>query len=142
MNVTINEGFPNIEIVINCPKKSDEICKIEMLLLMHDRQFLGVRDGQTHIIDRHDVLYFETVDKQCFIYTDTDVMESSLKLYEIVEQDIVFIRSSKSQVINIKKIKSLCPDFGGRLEVDMDNGEKIIVSRQYAKKLKERLGLK
>jgi len=142
VNVTINEGFPNIEVVINCPKKSDEICKIEMLLLMHDRQFFGVRDGQTHIIDRHDVLYFETVDKQCFIYTNTDVMVSSLKLYEIVEQDIAFIRSSKSQVINIKKIKSLCPDFGGRLEVDMDNGEKIIVSRQYAKKLKERLGLK
>ena len=103
-----------------------------------------MRDNQTHIIDRQDVLYFESVDKRCFIYTASDAYETSLKLYEIEEymSEMEFFRSSKSQVINILKIKSLCPDFGGRIEVVMENGEKLIVSRQYAKLLKERLNLK
>jgi len=141
INITINEGFPHVEIIINCPVKSDDVLKIETLIKSHDKNFIGVMDGRTHVIDKQNVLYFETVDRQCFVYTDNDVLESSLKLYEIEEQ-IGFVRSSKSQVVNIRRIKSLYPDFGGRLEVEMENGEKLIVSRQYAKIIKERLGLK
>ena len=77
-------------------------------------------------------------------YTAHDVYETPLKLYEIEEclADTGFFRISKSQIINILRITSLCPDFGGRIEVMMENGEKLIVSRQYSKSLKERLGLK
>ena len=144
MKIEINEGFPEIGVVINCSEVSDEVRKIETVLRYHDKKVVGVRNGQTHLIDRHDVLYFESVDKRCFIYTSDETYETSLKLYE-TEEDIsepCFFRSSKSQVINIMKIVSLCPDFDGRIEATMENGEKLIVSRQYAKLLKERLGLK
>jgi len=72
------------------------------------------------------------------------VYELPLKLYELEEilASAGFIRSAKSQVLNLYKIDSLCPDFGGRIEVTMQNGERLIVSRQYAKQLKERLGIK
>ena len=53
-----------------------------------------------------------------------------------------FIRNSKSQILNIAKIKSICPDFGGRIEAVMENDEILIISRQYSKILKERLSLK
>ena len=67
-----------------------------------------------------------------------------LKLYEIEEwlSGGSFFRNSKSQVVNLKKIKSLCPEFGGRIEAVLENGEILMVSRQYSKSLKERLGLK
>jgi len=53
-----------------------------------------------------------------------------------------FFRSSKSQILNIAKIETLCPDFGGRIEVTMENGYQLIVSRQYAKIFKKKVGLK
>ena len=114
------------------------------MLWGYDKKFSGVQNGQTHMIDKQEILYFESVDKRCFIYTANETYETSMKLYEIEEYmpETGFFRSSKSQIINIFKIASLCPDFGGRIEVIMENKEKLIVSRQYAKLLKERLGLK
>jgi DNA-binding LytR/AlgR family response regulator len=84
------------------------------------------------------------VDKRCFLYTADDVFETSLKLYEIEEvlADMGFFRNSKSQILNIAKIESLCPELGGRIEAIMENGYQLIVSRQYAKIFKEKVGLK
>lgn len=144
MKVTVNEGFPDTEVIINCPKKSDDILNMVALLQNHDKKLPGVKNGQTFLVDSRDVLFFDTVDKRNFIYTEDDIFDTSLRLYEIEEQlsGIGFIRCSKSMIINIAKIESLCPDFGGRMEVTMSNGERLIVSRQYTKLLKERLGLK
>ena len=143
MEIKIHEGFPDIEVIIKCPEATDEIKKMVSLLQETNQKLTGMKDGQIHLIDKQDVLYFESVDKRCFIYTAADVYETSLKLYEIEEllSDAPFIRSSKSQILNIMKITSLCPEFGSRLEAVLQNGEKLIVSRQYSKSLKERLGL-
>jgi hypothetical protein len=44
--------------------------------------------------------------------------------------------------VNIAKIESLCPDFGGRIETIMENGYKLVASRQYSKLLKKKDGIK
>ena len=144
MKITVHEGCPDTEVIINCPKTSDDVLNMVTLLQGFDKKLPGVKKGQTFFVDSRDVLYFDTVDKRNFIYTENDIFDTSLRLYEIEERlsSIGFIRCSKSMILNIEKIKSLCPDFGGRMEVTMSNGERLIVSRQYAKLLKERLGLK
>lgn len=144
MKIIINEYHPDTEIIINCPQVTGDILKIVSMLRSFDKKVSGTKDGQTHIIDINDVFYFDSVDKRSFIYTANDVFHTPLKLYEIEERlsDIGFFRCSKSQIVNIKKILSLCPDFGGRVEITMLNGEKLIISRQYTKSFKERLGLK
>ena len=144
MKVEIQEGFSNIEVVIKCPEITEEINRIASLLQGHEQKLNGIIDRSTHLIDRHDIFYFESVDKQNFIYTASEVYETDLKLYEIEERLTAsgFFRNSKSQVLNIAKIKSLCPDFGGRIEAVMENGEILIVSRRYSKLLRERLKLK
>lgn len=48
-----------------------------------------------------------------------------------------FIRCSKSIVLNLLKIDSLKPALNGRFEAHMENGEDIIISRQYAKIIKK-----
>ena len=99
---------------------------------------------KTQFINKQDVLYIESVDKKCFVYTANEVYESNLKLYQLEEmlEVIGFFRNAKSQIINIAKIKSICPDFGGKIEAEMENGEKVVISRQYAKEFKERIGLR
>jgi len=144
LKTEIREGFPEIEIVIQCPEATEEVHKIASYLRTFGDKLNGAKDGATHLIDRHDVFYFESVDKRCFVYAANDVYETDLKLYEIEGRltDAGFFRNSKSQILNIAKIKSLCPDFGGRIEAIMENGEKLVISRQYSKLLKERLRLK
>ena len=144
MEIQVCEGCPGIEVIIRCPKADERIDRIVSLLRADEQKLHGKKDGVTSLIEWGDVLYFESVEKRCFIYTADDVYETGLRLYEIEGRmaGSGFFRSSKSQILNIAKISSLCPDFGGRLDVVMDNGEKLIVSRQYARILKERLGLK
>ena len=51
------------------------------------------------------------------------------------------MRISKSCIVNLKKIHSLKPDFGGKILATMENNEKLYISRQYVSVLKEKLGL-
>ena len=51
------------------------------------------------------------------------------------------MRISKSCVVNLNRIKSIRPDFGGKIIATMQNGERIFVSRQYASELKLKLGI-
>jgi DNA-binding LytR/AlgR family response regulator len=143
VKVKVNEGHPELEVIINCPQVTEEVNRMTAVLQTFDRRLSGTKDGYLHMIEWQDVLYIEAVDRRCFIYTADDVYETALRLYEIDEMlsDIGFFRSSKSQVVNMAKISSLCPDFGGRIEAVIENGEKLIVSRQYARLLKERLGV-
>ena len=145
MKVEIKEGFPETEVIIQCSEVTDEIMKMKGLLVhSFSEKLSGVKDGTTYLISKHDILYFESVDNCSFMYTVDAVYEISLKLYEIEKLfgDIGFFRSKKSQILNIAQIEGLRPDFDSRLEVTMKNGEQLIVSRQYARLLKERLGLR
>ena len=144
MKIEILEGHDGIEVIIKCPQSTEDIRKLESLLQSYEKKISCTKDGITYLIDIADVLYFESVDKYSFLYTESDVYELSLRLYEIEEMlsDAGFIRSAKSQILNMYKVSSLCPDFGGRIEATMIGGEKLIVSRQYAKLLKERLGIR
>ena len=71
-------------------------------------------------------------------------LKAKYELHEIEEvfSNTGFFRNTKSQIVNISKIQSLCPDFGGRIDLTLKNSEKLIVSRQYSKLFKERLGIK
>ena len=72
-----------------------------------------------------------------------EVYELGFKLYEIEERYKLmdYMRISKSCIVNLKKIHSLKPDFGGKILATMENNEKLYISRQYASVLKEKLGL-
>ena len=144
MQLTIIQGNPDIEVIIKCPSITPDIRKMESHFYSYTKQLPCTKDGTTYLIDISDIMYFESVDKQSFAYTASDVYELPQRLYEIEEMlsSAGFIRSAKAQVVNTYKIQSLCPDLGGRIEAVMENGERLIVSRQYAKTLKERLGLR
>ena len=143
LKVEICKGFPDTTVIIQCQEITDEIRKLEALCLGSGQAFSCTKNYKTHFIDRREVLYIESVEKQCFLYTENEMYETNLKLYELegMLDATGFFRCAKSQIINIAKIKSLCPDFGGRIEAEMENGEKIIISRQYAKLFKERVGI-
>jgi len=119
----------------------DEVQRALTLLGQLGIKLTGKREGTTVPISTEEVLYFESVDKKTFIYTETEVLETSLRLYMLEERLInsSFFRASKNTIININKIASLKPEFGGRMEATLTSGERIMISRQYLPTLKNKL---
>ena len=146
MKITIHSGkqIQETEITISCNCLTPEIEKIISMLRMMDKKLTGTKGGETYLIDTDKVLYIDTVDKKTFIYTMDSVYETNLKLYELEEQltKADFFRASKSCIINFRKIVSLKADFDWRIRVTLSNQEQLIVSRQYAEYVKQRLGVK
>ena len=90
------------------------------------------------------ILYFESVDKKTFVYTQDDVSEVKEKLYQIAEKlaEQKFIRISKSMILNLKKVEMIYPTLSGRFEAELDNHERVTISRKYVSELKHMLGMK
>ena len=130
------------ELILRCAPTDGEGLSLLSLLQNCDRRITGERNGQTHLLEPGQILYADTTDRRSFLYTADGVYETGHRLYEL-EQRLgrEFFRASKSSLINFSHIRSLRPDLGGRLRVTMSNGEILMVSRQYAAAIKERLGL-
>jgi len=142
ININIDPDIAETEVTIVARTISEELEKVMASLRALDFKLTGISRGQTHILDSAKILYIDTVDKKTFLYTETEVYESSLKLYELEQQLSTndFFRASKSSIINFNKIKSLKSDMDGRIIVVMENKEKLVVSKQYASFIKNKLG--
>ncbi|WP_346915869.1 LytTR family DNA-binding domain-containing protein [Clostridium sp.] len=145
MKIIINEveDIEAIEIVINCKTIDENVSKIISKLKALEEKITGNKDGKIFILDTNEIFYFESVDKKTFIYMDKEIFETHLRLYELEEKlkNTDFFRASKSTIINLRKVKNIVPMFGGRIEILLDNDEKLVVSRQYVPILRNKLDL-
>ena len=142
--INVDENVKDIEITISCSRLTPEIEKMLATLRILDWQLTASKGGETYLLDVSKVIYLESVDRKTFVYTEESVYESSLKLYELEQQldERGFFRASKSCLVQLKYIRSLKADINRRIRVTLENGEQIIVSRQYAEGLKKKLGVK
>lgn len=132
------------EIVITCKHITSEIERVMTLLRTMGKELSGKKDGETFLVPADQVLYIDTADKRTFLYTGEAVYETGMKLYELEEllSDTEFFRAGKSCIVNWRQIVSIKADLDRRLLVTMSNGEKLVVSRQYADHVRVRLGVR
>lgn len=146
MKIRINEDLSvqEIEVEIHCQKEDELVGKIVSAVQMVDSKLCCYIGEKVHYIDVSCVLYIESVDRKTFLYTEGDVLEIDKRLYELKEQlgRFSFFRVSKAIIVNLNRVQSLRPEIGARLVLTMENAEKIVVSRQYAKIIKNALGVK
>lgn len=144
IEIHVDEQAEDLNISITCPQLTPDVEKILATLRMINHQLTVKKDEEIHFLDIAQIVYIESVDRKCFIYTLDEVYESDLRLYELEQQleEYGFLRVSKSFLIHLKSIRTLKADINRRIRITMTGGEQIIASRQYAEKLKERLGVK
>lgn len=146
MKITILDTIPGEEdeIIIKCQNLSEDIQNLLQKLKQGNTKIAGHNEDGIHLLEPDEVYYFETVDnKDVCLLQKRGLTKCGRKLYTLEGMLPVesFMRASKSAILNLNKVKSLSPAFGGRFEAVLDNGEKTIISRQYVPVLKERLGL-
>lgn len=138
-----NPGFTETEVVIRCREATPQVMGILAALRSFDQRLTGTREGRTYLFEAGQVLYIESVDKRTFLYTAEGVYETPLRLYELEERlaSWDFVRASKSVIVNFGQVSSIRPDLGGRLQLTLENGEVVGVSRQYAPAIRKKLGM-
>lgn len=145
MKITILEKEKNEEdeIIVKVDYLDESLTKLLNQFKAGKGKLNFYKDSKIVLVEKDEILYFESVDDTVFAYTKNDVYETRQKLYQL-ESELpgnTFFRANKAVILNIDKIDSLVPVFGGRFEAVLQNGYKVIISRNYLNTLKELLGL-
>jgi DNA-binding LytR/AlgR family response regulator len=143
LRITIEqlEDFNDVEINIKCHSVDERLENLISTIRLYGSSISGRKDNKTYFLKLEDILYFDTVDEKVFIYTLDSVYETNLKLYALEErfEGTSIIRVSKSIILNLMKVESVSPLLNGKIEAELQNGEKIIISRQYVSRLRQKL---
>ena len=144
IDIDINDQYPETSVTIHAPRLSQDIEKLIAMMRMLDMQVSAEKNGETYILDANKILYIEAVERKTFIYTETEMYESELKLYEVEEQLLErdFLRVSKQTIVNLRMIKSLKADINRKIRLTLQNGEQIMVSRMYSDERRQKLGVR
>ena len=143
ITIDIDDNVKETEINIKCNKLTSEVENIIATLRIINQQMLVIKDNENYLLDVNKISYIEALERKTFVYTEDEMFESKLKLYEMEERlcNCGFIRISKSCLVHLTYIKSIRNDIERKLRLTMKNDEQIIVSRQYADEIKKRLGV-
>lgn len=136
------------QVVIECVEVTPQVEDIRDFAEGIDRRLAGTvcettQYGETRRYTEgfslSEVFYFEAVDEHVFAYTGNREYELKQRLYELEEQfgKQHFVRCSKSVVLNLMKLDGISPALNGRFYAHMKNGERLVISRQYAPLIKK-----
>lgn len=112
---------------------------IETLHAIFDKTIGAVDErGNVRAINPSEVISFYAEGQKVFALKEDGKYSVSLKLYELEEdlESLYFVRISKSELVNVKKIKSLDLSLTGTIRVIMKNGYETYTSRRNVAKLK------
>lgn len=131
------------EVVLRCKELDEEMLEIVSLLRERIAKLAVYKDGETHMLTPADILYAESVDGKTFICTKENVYDTagSLTQLEAAYEGTGMLRISKSQIVNLYKVESLKSLPNSRVQIVLQNGERLVVSRHYVQALKTKLGI-
>ena len=147
MKITILEPGPDEEdeLIVKIRDLDEDTLKLIKRIKDGDNRdsIAAYKDDNIVMLPLKDILYFDSVDSRVFAYTKDKTFEVRRKLFEL-EEDYTrtsFLRISKNAIVNIRQIERLIPEFNGRYEARLKNGESIMISRGYVPMLKRKLGI-
>ncbi len=145
MKLTINQSpeVSETEVIITCSIVSPGLQKIIDSLRALDFTLSGRKEDAWFRIPVEKILYIDSVDGRSFIYSAGSCYESKAKLFELEEQlkNMSFLRISKNTIVNLRALKQARPLELAKMEVQLKNGEKLIVTRHYVNDFKNAFGI-
>ena len=142
INIEVREDIADTVVTIKCKEHNALVDRLVAALRIIDRQITVLHQGNRTVLDLEKIMYIESVDRKCFIYTADKLYESYSKLYELEQQlgQYLFVRINKACIVNMKNVESIKAYINRRLLMTLMNGEQLIVSRQFAEDIKALLG--
>ena len=145
LNIKIDVNVEEPEALITTARMTEEVNRVADFISGMDTAatvILGMKDEKTELLEQDALVRIYTENGKVFARTDRNLYQVRLRLYELEERlDNRFVRISNSEIVNLKKVKSLDLSFVGTICMELSNGEVSYVSRRYVSKMKKILGL-
>lgn len=141
-SIVEDKNQKEIEIIIKCQNEDGKVKEIKNALTYFNLHLVCKKEDQFFKINPQDIYYIDALGHQVFVYTKHDVYNIDQKLYQLEEKLIYtpFLRVNKSTIVNTKKIVKFKSFINGRMEARLDNDDRVMISRLYVSKLKDKLG--
>ncbi|MDE6740492.1 MAG: LytTR family transcriptional regulator DNA-binding domain-containing protein [Lachnospiraceae bacterium] len=143
MKLTIHQelGIPETEIIINCAHMDARIHHLIAMIRQHSFSLTAYQEEKEFQLPLEQIYFIDSVDGKTFLYLEKEVYfcRSTLAVLEEKLVHTSFIRISKNCIINTNFLKSVRPLYNHRLEASLENGETLVVARNYIEALKNKL---
>ena len=139
----IDDKYKDIELHVCNDVLNSEVK--EILGELHetfDRAIAAVDEPGNHVmIARSDVISVFAEGQKVMVLGTGGTYTVQKKLYELESElgDTYFARISKSEIVNVRKIKNLDMSITGTIKITMKTGYETFVSRRNVAKIKEKL---
>lgn len=109
-----------------------------------DTTLVAYNNSTAVVLDKHQIFRVFTENRKLIIATDTDRYDSKLTLKEMDEvlDETEFVRISRFEIVNIKKISAFDMSMSGTIRVIFENGTESWVARRYVRSIREVLSKK
>ena len=149
MNVRVieEEGRTSLEVRVFCAPGDARVERIRHCLRLASGKLVGYPSPGSpgkRIVPLDDLLYVETKGGPALLHlADGTVLESPLRLFELEGAlvDAEFVRTSRQAIVNFGRVVSIRPELNGRLVLGLEGGERLLVTRSYAKSIKQMIGI-
>lgn len=142
----INEKYTETELHVcssrMTPEVTDMIASIDRLV--NNGLPVKAENGDTVPVYPGDIFSVYAESQKVYIKTAKGRFESTHKLYELEEilDDKLFVRISRAEIVNIKKIKRVDLGISGTIKIVLIDDSESYTSRRNITKLKKALSLK
>lgn len=129
-----------LTVTIEYPEYTESVKGLIKGIERLDVSFSVTSEDRQMRISRSDVYYLEIVDRKAFLYTEKDVFRLNASMQEIlsITADSDLVRISRTCIMNTLHLTGIRQLKNSHLEAELDNGEKLIVSRKYLRDIKRR----
>ena len=137
-----DKTLDKIEIVVRAAEKDAQVTALLESLSKDEPVKLTVLDSgnRASVIDEKDIVFVAAEGKLVRVVTTEGIFKAKQSLQSI--ESILsrsFLRVSRFEIINIKKVRKYDFTLVGTLRVEFDNGMETWASRRYIPLIKERL---
>lgn len=127
------------EVTIEYKELSANVKRVSNYVRSVDKVISCKKENEEYSVSVNEIYYMESVDKKGFIYTGTDVYQTSHRLLELEKMlsGAGFVRVSRSVIINVDKLKGIKNLPNSKLEAILINDERICVNRNYLNDIRD-----
>jgi len=142
----IDKGIEALEIQICNNELTPQVKQLVEDISAFVNEGIAVTDfrGEKVMLPTRDILRIYTENQRVMVQDAKGIYNTPEKLYELEDRldEGQFFRISKSEIVNLKKIKRLDLNITGTIKVILSDGTETYTSRRNVTKLKQILGLK
>lgn len=142
----IDKSFDTVEIQVCSSELTPQVKSLVEDISAFVNEGISGTDsrGEKVMLPLKDILRFYTENQKVIAQDTAGIYSIQEKLYELEERLDAgqFFRISKSEIVNLKKIKRLDMSITGTIKVLLSDGTETYTSRRNVTKLKQCLGIK